>query len=106
MRIIILTLSDYILETKADFGDKVKRSHDKFNSAIEDIDKTIKKLQDIRDELTKSGEYLTKANNLLVDLELTKVAKKNSTLKSMMIEQGVATEDDFKRKKVKKSDDE
>ncbi len=59
-------------------------------------------MQDIRDELTKSGEYLTKANNLLVDLELTKVAKKNPTLKSMMIEQGIATEDDFKRKKSKK----
>lgn len=98
----IKALSDYILETKADFGEKVKKSHDKFNSAIDDIDKTIKKLQDIRDELTKSGEYLTKANNLLVDLELTKVAKKNPTLKSMMIEQGIATEDDFKRKKSKK----
>ena len=98
----IKALSDYIIETKADFGGQVKKSHDKFKNAIEEIDKAIKKLQDIRDDLTKSGEYLTKANNLLVDLELTKVAKKNPTLKNMMIEQGVATEDDFKRKKTKK----
>lgn len=30
------------------------------------------------------------------------MTKKNPTLKSMMIEQGIATEDDFKRKKSKK----
>ena len=101
----IKKLNDYLLETKADFAKKVTDSHKKFESAIDEIDKTIKKLQDIKGELTKSGEYMTKANNLLVDLELTKIAKNNPTLKTMMIDQGVATEEDFKRKRAKKEDD-
>ena len=48
---------------------------------------------------------MTSANNLLADLELVKLAKKNETLKTKMIEQGVATEEDFKRKRIKKDDE-
>ena len=97
----IKALNEYLNGLKEEFNDKVTRSHNKFEDAIKAIDDSIEKLKKVKEGLTKSGEYLTKANNLLVDLELTKVAKNNPTLKEMMIEQGVATEEDFKRKNKK-----
>lgn len=51
--------------------------------AIDDIEKTIKKLQDLREHLVKSAEYIQKAYGNLDDVSITKLTARNPTMKKM-----------------------
>ena len=57
-----------------------------FSEAIEDIDKTIKILQKIKDELTSSGNNLWLANNKADSLSIKKLVKNAPTVKEMFDE--------------------
>lgn len=51
--------------------------------AIDDIDKTIKSLQDTRVHLEKSSDYIRKAYGNLDDVSITKLTARNKTMKKM-----------------------
>ena len=53
------------------------------DDAIDDVEKTIKKLQDLRDHLVKSADYIRKAYGNLDDVSITKLTARNSTMKKM-----------------------
>ena len=63
-----------------------KLASDRFTDAIDGIDKTIKLLERIRDDLTKSGKHLTAANNKLDDLTVKKLTKGSPTVRAMFEE--------------------
>lgn len=67
-----------------DFKDKFSRNYrlakDKFDTAIEEIDKSISHLQKIRDALTGSVNNLRLANNKVDDLSIKKLTKGNPTM--------------------------
>lgn len=66
------------------FRDKFGRHYElyskKFQSAIDDIDATIKKLQKIKEELTSSENNLRLANKDTEDLEIRKLTRGNPTM--------------------------
>ena len=70
------------LETFKDgFFRSFQRAADRYEDAIEGIDKTIKLLEKIRENLTKSESHLTAANNKLEDLTVKKLTRKNPTMR-------------------------
>ena len=89
-----------------DFKDKFGRNYDianrKFNTAIEEIDKTITHLNKVKDELLASGNQLRLANSKLDDLSIKKLIKNNPTMQQMFEDAGV----DLKTKKSSKKDTE
>ena len=66
------------------FKDKFDRdcrlAGNNFNTAIDEIDKTIKKLEKIKGELQKTVEHLSQGNNKLQDITIKKLVKGNPTM--------------------------
>lgn len=70
------------LETfKEGFFRNFKQASDRYDDAIAGIDKTIKLLEKIRDNLTKSEKHLVAANNKLDDLTVKKLTRNNPTMR-------------------------
>lgn len=63
------------------FGGHYQHACDKFNKAIEEIDKTIKSLQKMKDDLLSSENYLRLANNDTENLTIKKLTHGNPTMK-------------------------
>jgi hypothetical protein len=63
------------------FGGHYQHACDKFNKAIEEIDKTIKSLQKMKDDLLSSENYLRLANNDTESLTIKKLTHGNPTMK-------------------------
>ncbi|MCL1924377.1 MAG: DUF2130 domain-containing protein [Defluviitaleaceae bacterium] len=71
------------LETfKTGFSRNYKLASDKFNKAIEEIDKSIKALEKTKSELLGSENNLRLANNKLDDVSIKKLTKNNPTMKA------------------------
>ena len=66
---------------KGKFLNNVELAMRQHTSAIEEIDKTIKALQKIKDIFEKSDNNLRLANNKLEDLTIKKLVKNNPTMK-------------------------
>lgn len=68
-----------------DFQTKFSKNYDlaskQFNTAIEEIDKTISHLQKVRDSLVGSERNLKLANDKAQDLSIKKLTKGNATMK-------------------------
>ena len=73
------------------FGKNYDLATRQFNSAIEEIDKTITHLQKVRDELTRSGNNLRLANDKAQGLSIKKLTKDSPTLKAKF--EAIDTED-------------
>ena len=73
------------------FGKNYDLATRQFNSAIEEIDKTITHLQKVRDELTRSGNNLRLANDKAQGLSIKKLTKDIPTLKAKF--EAIDTED-------------
>ena len=67
---------------KEGFGRNYKLASEKFNTAIEEIDKSIQHLQKIKDALTGSENQLRLANNKAEDLTIKKLTRGNPTMKA------------------------
>ncbi len=65
---------------KEGFERNCRLASDKFNKAIEDIDKTIDKLQKIREALVGSDKNLRIANDKLQDITVKKLVKNSPTM--------------------------
>lgn len=63
------------------FGRHYKNASTKFEDAINEIDKTIKSLQQMKEDLLSSENYLRLANNDTEDLTIKKLTRGNPTMK-------------------------
>ena len=63
------------------FGNHYQRASAKFHKAIDEIDKTIKSLQQMKTDLLSSENYLRLANNDTEDLTIKKLTRGNPTMK-------------------------
>ena len=69
------------------FGKNVETAKIYYETAIKDIDATIKKLEKIKASLTTSGRQLRLANDKTQDLSIKKLTKDNPTMKKMFDEE-------------------
>ncbi len=67
--------NENIIKFKEDFGANTERASNNFSKAIEGIDQSIKKLQNIKEELMKSGNQLRIANEKVQGMSLKKLTK-------------------------------
>lgn len=67
---------------KERFGSNYRLASEKFGKAIEEIDKTIDRLNKIKDALTGCDRNLRLANNSIDDLSIKKLTKNNPTMKA------------------------
>ena len=67
---------------KADFARNYELASRKFQTAIEEIDKTISHLQKTKEALLSSENNLRLANNKATDLTVKKLVRKNPTMKA------------------------
>jgi hypothetical protein len=63
------------------FGRHYKNASTKFEDAINEIDKIIKSLQQMKTDLLSSENYLRLANNDTEDLTIKKLTRGNPTMK-------------------------
>jgi hypothetical protein len=67
---------------KASFNKSYTWASDRFKDAIKQIDKSIKALQDTRENLLKSDDHLGIANRKIDDVTVKRLTRNNSTMKS------------------------
>jgi len=76
----IINFEDQLLDFKEKFGRNYRLASEKFQKAIEEIDKTIDHLQKIKDALIGSENNLRLANNKAEELTIKKLTKNNPTM--------------------------
>ncbi len=76
----ITDFEESLEEVKIGFDRNYKLAAKKFQEAIDDIDKSIKNLQDTKDALLGSDKNLRLANDKLQDVSIKKLTKGNSTM--------------------------
>ena len=84
----VATFEASLLDFKDKFGRNYNLANKKFNTAIEEIDKTITHLQKVKEELLASDNQLRLANNKLEDLTIKKLTKNNETMQKLFKESG------------------
>ena len=72
---------------KEGFARNYRIASERFNTAIDEIDKTITHLQKIKDALLSSENNLRLANNKAEDLSIKKLTKNTPSVKAMFDEQ-------------------
>ena len=82
------TFENKLIDFQEAFGKNVATAQNYYQSAITDIDATIKKLEKIKASLTTSGRQLEHANNKTQDLSIKKLTRGNPTMKSKFDELG------------------
>lgn len=74
-QIDIATLELEMEDFKEKFGTNFRRASDKFDKAIEEIDKTIATLQKVKEDLLSSGNNLRLANDKAQALTIQRLTK-------------------------------
>lgn len=69
-------------EFQEKFGKNYQLANDKFNKAIEEIDKTISDLQKVKENLLGTDRNLRLANDKLQDLSIKKLTQNNPTMQA------------------------
>lgn len=82
----VTNFENKIADFRSKFGRHYELAAKKFNSAIEDIDATIKKLQKIREELVSSENNLRLANKDTEELTIRKLTYNNPTMSAKFAE--------------------
>ena len=77
----ITGFEDRLLEFKDKFSSHASFARERFNDAIKSIDASIKKLQDVRDNLVKSDNYIRLADGGVDGLTIKKLTWNNPTMK-------------------------
>jgi hypothetical protein len=72
-----------LLDFKDKFGRNYRIASEKFQKAIEEIDKSIDHLQKIKDALIGSENNLRLANDKAEDLTIKKLTRGNPTMKEL-----------------------
>lgn len=82
----VTNFENQLNEFQEGFGRNVRIFREKFKTAIESIDDTIKKLQKTRDALTSSEKNLILANDKAEDLTIKKLTRGNPTMTAKFAE--------------------
>ena len=82
----ITHFEEQIEEFKDKFGRNYRLASEKFNLAIDEIDKTIQHLQKTKEALLSSGNNLRLANDKAEDLTIKKLTKGNPTMAAKFAE--------------------
>ena len=77
----VTNFENKLLDFQEKFGNNYRLANEKFNSAIEEIDKTISHLQKVKDNLISTDRNLRLANDKLQDLSVKKLTYGNPTMK-------------------------
>lgn len=75
-----------LLDFQEKFNNNYRIASQKFQTAIDEIDKTIDHLQKVKDGLLGSERQLRLANDKAQDLSVKKLAKDNPTMQAMFEE--------------------
>lgn len=78
----ITNFEDKLLKFKDGFSKNVISAQNHFEKAIEEIDKSIARMQKVKEELTTSSNQLRLANDKAEDLTIKKLTHGNPTMKS------------------------
>lgn len=79
----VTNFEDQLADFKDKFGRNYRIASDKFQKAIEEIDKSISHLQKIKDNLIGSENQLRLANDKAEDLTIKRLTRKNPTMKAL-----------------------
>ena len=82
----VTNFEDQLADFKDKFGHNYRIASQKFQKAIEEIDKSIDHLQKIKDNLIGSENQLRLANDKAEDLTVKKLTRKNPTMKALLDE--------------------
>lgn len=82
----VTNFEDQLADFKDKFGRNYRIASQKFQKAIEEIDKSIDHLQKIKDNLIGSENRLRLANDKAEDLTVKKLTRKNPTMKALLDE--------------------
>ena len=82
----VTNFEDQLADFKDKFGRNCRIASQKFQKAIEEIDKSIDHLQKIKDNLIGSENQLRLANDKAEDLTVKKLTRKNPTMKALLDE--------------------
>lgn len=82
----ITTFEGKLNDFKDKFGKDCRIASTRFQEAIDAIDKSIKDLQTVRDNLVSSKDHLRLANNKAESLTIRKLTYKNPTIKALIDE--------------------
>lgn len=82
----VTNFEDQLADFKDKFGRNYRIASQKFQKAIEEIDKSIDHLQKIKDNLIGSENQLRLANDKAEDLTVKKLTRKNPTMKALLDE--------------------
>lgn len=85
-----------LLDFKDKFGRNYRLASEKFQTAIEEIDKSIQHLQKIKDALIGSENNLRLANDKAEELTIKKLTRNNPTMKAKFEEARILDEDEEK----------
>ena len=85
-QIDVTHFEEKLMAFKDGFTRNVRLANDKFNTAIEAIDTTIKQLMKVRENLVASGSYLDKAEKKLDDVTIKRLTYGNPTMKALFDE--------------------
>ena len=83
-----------LLDFKDKFGRNYRLASEKFQTAIEEIDKSIQHLQKIKDALIGSENNLRLANDKAEELTIKKLTRNNPTMKAKFEEARILDEED------------
>ena len=78
----VTNFESQLLDFKDRFGRNYRLAFEKYQTAIEEIDKSIAHLQKIKDALISSENNLRLANDKLEDLTIKKLTRNNPTMKA------------------------
>lgn len=78
----VTNFENQLEEFKSKFGNHYRLASEKFQKAIDEIDKSIDHLTKIREALLSSVDHLRLANNKAEDLTIKKLTRNNPTLKA------------------------
>lgn len=78
----VTNFENQLLDFKDRFGRNYRLAYEKYQTAIDEIDKSIAHLQKIKDALISSENNLRLANDKLEDLSIKKLTRNNPTMKA------------------------
>lgn len=78
----VTNFEEKLTQFKDGFARNVRLANDRFNEAIEEIDKTIAHLTKVRENLVKSGDNLNAADKKLQEVTIKRLTYNNPTMKA------------------------
>ena len=82
----VTNFEEKLMNFKEGFTRNVRLANDRFQDAIDEIDKTIQHLTKVRENLVKSGDNLNAADKKLQDVTIKRLTYGNPTMKAMFDE--------------------